>query len=82
MKFRSGTGSQIHSDACFEKRKIVEMSQQPESVREIMDLLDGVGNTAKATAKGFAIGSLASFLLFSAYMNEVSSFSGSLFSMV
>ncbi len=47
-----------------------------------MDLLDGVGNTAKATAKGFAIGSLASFLLFSAYMNEVSSFSGSLFSMV
>ncbi len=28
MKFRSGTGSQIHSDACFEKRKIVEMSQQ------------------------------------------------------
>jgi K(+)-stimulated pyrophosphate-energized sodium pump len=63
---------------------IVEMSHSSEVAHRNVAKLDSAGNTTKALTKGYAVGSaaLSAFLLFTAYMTEVSNITGQAFSMV
>jgi K(+)-stimulated pyrophosphate-energized sodium pump len=63
---------------------IVEMSHESEETQRKIARLDAAGNTTKALTKGYAVGSaaLSAFLLFSAYMSEVSLLTGRVFNVV
>jgi Na+/H+-translocating membrane pyrophosphatase len=63
---------------------VVEMSAQPHEVRVITDRLDSVGNVTKAASKGYAVGgsALSCFVLFQAFLDEISSYTGTAFTVV
>eukprot|EP01060_Flectonema_neradi_P018640 TRINITY_DN2550_c0_g1_i4.p1 TRINITY_DN2550_c0_g1~~TRINITY_DN2550_c0_g1_i4.p1 ORF type:complete len:860 (+),score=137.44 TRINITY_DN2550_c0_g1_i4:62-2641(+) len=63
---------------------IVEMGECCQQTRNITDSLDAIGNVTKAATKGYSVGAsaMAFFLLFRAYMDDVSAFSGEKFSSV